>query len=65
MLRPSSSLKKSPPMLPIGLAHRVRVRRDVVQGEVLRMLDVDLDESATGVRLRRQMLTAAEALRAE
>ncbi|MCA8930805.1 MAG: flagellar biosynthesis protein FlgA, partial [Alphaproteobacteria bacterium] len=52
-------------MLPIGLAHRVRVRRDVVQGEVLRMVDVDLDESATGVRLRRQMLTAAEALRAE
>ena len=42
--------------LPIGLAHRVRLRRDVALGEVLRMADVDLDEGHLGVRLRRQML---------
>jgi predicted homoserine dehydrogenase-like protein len=42
--------------LPIGLAHRVRLRRDVGQGEVLRMADVDLDEGHLGVQLRRQML---------
>lgn len=42
--------------LPIGLAHRVRLKRDVAQDEVLRMTDVDLDESHLGVRLRRQML---------
>ncbi|MCB1395597.1 MAG: Gfo/Idh/MocA family oxidoreductase [Rhodobacter sp.] len=45
-------------LLPIGLAHRVRLRRNVAQGAVLRMADVELDESATGVRLRRQMLEA-------
>jgi predicted homoserine dehydrogenase-like protein len=42
--------------LPIGLAHRVRLRRDVARGEILGMADVELDESATGVILRRQML---------
>jgi predicted homoserine dehydrogenase-like protein len=42
--------------LPIGLAHRVRLRRDVAQDEPLRMADVDLDEGHLGVRLRRQML---------
>ncbi|HSF63406.1 MAG TPA: SAF domain-containing protein [Paracoccaceae bacterium] len=42
--------------LPIGLAHRVRLRRDVAQDEPLRMADVDLDEGHLGVQLRRQML---------
>ncbi|WP_323037374.1 NAD(P)H-dependent oxidoreductase [Pararhodobacter sp.] len=46
-------------LLPIGLAHRVRVRRDVAKGQVLRMADVDLNDKATGVRLRRQMLASA------
>ena len=45
-------------LLPIGLAHRVRLRRDVAQGEILGMSDVDLDETLTGVRLRREMLAA-------
>lgn len=45
--------------LPIGLAHRVRLKRDVAQGEILGMADVDLDETQTGVRLRREMLAAA------
>lgn len=43
-------------LLPIGLAHRVRLRRDVARGENLGMADVVLDESLTGVRLRREML---------
>lgn len=45
-------------LLPIGLAHRVRVRRAIAKGEILGMSDVDLDESLTGVRLRREMLAA-------
>ena len=45
-------------LLPIGLAHRVRLRRDVAYGEILGMADVELDESQTGVRLRREMLAA-------
>lgn len=43
-------------LLPIGLAHRVRLLRPVAQGAALRMDDVALDDSATGVRLRRRML---------
>ena len=46
-------------LLPIGLAHRVRLRRDVARGEILGMADVELDESQTGVRLRREMLAAS------
>ena len=46
-------------LLPIGLAHRVRLRRDLRCGENLGMSDVDLDESLTGVRLRREMLAAS------
>jgi predicted homoserine dehydrogenase-like protein len=42
--------------LPIGLAHRVPVLRDVAAGEVLTLADVRLDEAAMGVRLRRQMI---------
>ena len=48
-------------LLPIGLAHRVRLRRDIARGTVLRMADVDLDETQTGVRLRREMLAGAAA----
>ena len=46
-------------LLPIGLAHRVRMRRDRRKGEILGMSDVELDESLTGVRLRREMLAAS------
>lgn len=44
--------------LPIGLAHGVRLVRDVAQGEVLGMADVALDEGRIGVRLRRGMIAA-------
>ncbi|MDO9525401.1 MAG: flagellar biosynthesis protein FlgA [Gemmobacter sp.] len=42
--------------LPIGLAHRVPVLRDIPSGTVLTMADVALDDAALGVQLRRQML---------
>jgi len=48
-------------LLPIGLAHRVRLRVAVPAGQVLKMADVVLDEQASGVRWRRQMLDARDA----
>ena len=42
-------------VLPIGLAHGVRVRNDIHAGAILRMDDVDLDETSTAVKIRRQM----------
>jgi predicted homoserine dehydrogenase-like protein len=47
------SLKRG--ALPIGLAHHVRLTRDVAAGEILATADVALDESAQAVRLRREM----------
>jgi predicted homoserine dehydrogenase-like protein len=41
--------------LPIGLAHRVTLKRDIPAGGVVRMSDVDLDETALAVRTRREM----------
>jgi predicted homoserine dehydrogenase-like protein len=51
--------------LPIGLAHRVRLKRDIESGEILSAADVELDEGAQAVRIRRQMVAeAAQASRA-
>jgi len=44
--------------LPIGLAHRVPLRRAIPAGTVLTLADVQLDETAEGVRARRAMLAA-------
>jgi len=41
--------------LPIGLAHRVKVLRDVAAGGFLTAADVALDESALAVRIRREL----------
>src|SRR5690606_25606455 len=41
--------------LPIGLAHGVRLRRDIAGGETVRWADVDIDESAPAAALRREM----------
>jgi len=41
--------------LPIGLAHRLRLTRDVSPGSMLRMSDVALDEGSLGLQLRREM----------
>jgi len=43
-------------LLPIGLAHDVKLLRDVARGEMLRMGDVALDPSRRGVALRQAML---------
>ena len=41
--------------LPLGLAHKVRLVRDVAQGERLRWSDVDHDPADAAVQVRREM----------
>jgi hypothetical protein len=41
--------------LPIGLAHGVRLTRDVAAGTMLRMSDVALDQGSVALKLRREM----------
>jgi predicted homoserine dehydrogenase-like protein len=41
--------------LPIGLAHHVKLLRDVAAGEILSAADVALDDNAQAVRVRREM----------
>ncbi len=41
--------------LPIGLAHHVKLVRDVAAGEILTAADVALDDNAQAVRIRREM----------
>ena len=41
--------------LPIGLAHHVKLKRDVATGEFLTAADVALDDAAQAVRVRREM----------
>jgi predicted homoserine dehydrogenase-like protein len=42
-------------VLPIGLAHRVKLKRDIAAGGVVRMSDVELDETSLAVRTRRDL----------
>ncbi len=44
--------------LPIGLAHHVKIRRDVKQGATLTWDDVEVDDNALAVSFRREMETA-------
>ncbi len=41
--------------LPIGLAHGVKLKADIPQGNMLRWQDVDIDATMTAVRLRKEM----------
>jgi len=41
--------------VPIGLAHHVKLTRDVAAGEILTAKDVVLDETSQAVRVRREM----------
>ena len=41
--------------LPIGLAHRVKLKRDVAAGATVSWDDVDCDETSQAVRIRREM----------
>jgi len=47
--------------LPIGLAHRVKLLRDIAAGEFVTAADVALDESSQAVRIRREMERQAQA----
>ncbi len=44
--------------LPLGLAHGVRLKRDIGEGERLRWSDVEIDETDIAVRVRREMEAA-------
>jgi predicted homoserine dehydrogenase-like protein len=41
--------------LPIGLAHKVKLKRDIAEGEGLSWDDVDYDANAQAVKIRREM----------
>ena len=41
--------------LPLGLAHDVKLLKPVAAGQPVRWTDVDVDESATAVKFRREM----------
>jgi predicted homoserine dehydrogenase-like protein len=41
--------------LPIGLAHHVKLKRDIKAGEFLTAADVTLDDTSLAVRIRREM----------
>ena len=41
--------------LPIGLAHKVKLVKDVAAGRPVSWADVAIDESAEAVRIRREM----------
>ena len=45
-------------MLPIGLAHNVRLKRDIATGEALKWADVDYDPNDFAVKFRREMEAA-------
>jgi len=53
--------------LPIGLAHHVKLLRDLPAGAILTAADVALDDTAQAVRIRREMerTASAQALAAE
>jgi predicted homoserine dehydrogenase-like protein len=54
--------------LPIGLAHHVKLKRDIGAGAILSAADVALDENSQAVQIRREMeraQTAANAIAAE
>jgi predicted homoserine dehydrogenase-like protein len=44
--------------LPIGLAHKVKVKRDLPEGATVSWDDVDYDANAQAVKIRREMETA-------
>lgn len=45
-------------LLPLGLAHQVRLKRDIGEGETLRWVDVEIDAADPAVRVRREMEAA-------
>jgi predicted homoserine dehydrogenase-like protein len=45
-------------LLPLGLAHNVKLKRDVALGEALKWADVDYDPNDSAVKVRREMEAA-------
>ena len=45
-------------LLPLGLAHNVKLKRDIAEGERLTWSDVDCDPNDPAVRVRREMEAA-------
>jgi predicted homoserine dehydrogenase-like protein len=45
-------------LLPLGLAHEVRLKRDIAEGQCLRWSDVAYDETDLAVMVRREMEAA-------
>jgi len=45
-------------LLPLGLAHNVKLKRDVATGEALRWTDVAYDPNDAAVKIRREMEAA-------
>src|SRR6266436_1830294 len=45
-------------LLPLGLAHQVKLKRDIAEGECLRWSDVGYDENDLPVKVRREMEAA-------
>jgi predicted homoserine dehydrogenase-like protein len=45
-------------LLPLGLAHDVRLKRDVAEGQALRWSDVVYDPNEPAVKVRREMEAA-------
>jgi predicted homoserine dehydrogenase-like protein len=44
--------------LPLGLAHNVKLKRDIAEGERIKWADVDYDKSDSAVKIRREMEAA-------
>jgi predicted homoserine dehydrogenase-like protein len=44
--------------LPLGLAQKVKLTREVAQGEMLKWTDVDYDPNDAAVKIRREMEAA-------
>jgi predicted homoserine dehydrogenase-like protein len=51
--------------LPIGLAHKVKLKRDIAEGQVVSWDDVEFDASAQAVQVRRDMEAGFGAARAK
>jgi predicted homoserine dehydrogenase-like protein len=49
----SASLKAG--ALPIGLAHRVKLKNNVAHGAVVRWSDVEVDEDSDAIKTRKAM----------
>ena len=45
-------------MLPLGLAHNIKLKRDIAVGEMLKWADVEYDPNDSAVKVRREMEAA-------